>query len=140
MGGPYGPVLVPPGPGTEPPATSNVFIDLLQKIYDLIRKTFALNASEPNIETVVLTTGGTFQQMISGTRGIKNGIIENISTENVTIVTITQNQVASTGVILTKANGAGEGGGSLPVGNVDLGKFYFVRTTAGLTLAVYYET
>lgn len=70
---------------------------------------------------------------------VKSGIIENISTENVTIA-VPDGSAAGKSIILTKANAAGEGGGSLPVGNVDLAKFQYVRTTAGVTLGVYYET
>lgn len=131
--------------GTPPPPSGGGGVDLssllgiLTAIYNVLLKAFGLNQSQPIIDPVDLTTGGAFQQMYPGTKAVESAIIQNISTENVTLTTATQGQVAGLGILLTKANNAGEGGGSHPVGNVDLAKFYFVRATAGHTLAVYYE-
>jgi hypothetical protein len=113
---------------------------LVGQILSLLQKLFGIGRSTPSIDTVALTTGATFQQMFGGSKKVMKAIIQNISTENVTITSINQNQVAGTGILLNAASASGEGGGSLPVSNVDLALLYFVRTTAGLTLAVYSES
>jgi hypothetical protein len=90
------------------------------------------------ITTISITTAATFQRLFDNGLSVRMAIIQNISIED---VTITKNLSSSggTGIILNAASGGGKAGGSLPVNNVDLQQFCFVRTTAGVTLAVYYE-
>lgn len=127
--------------GTTPPnggGGTNGSSSLLQQILDFIKDIY--KEVEPHIETVELNVGATFQELFPGTKKVRFGLIQNISTENITLYTISAGQVAAKGICLTKANGAGEGGGSLPVGRIDLAKIWFVRATAGLSISVYYES
>ena len=91
------------------------------------------------VNVVSLSTGGTFQRISATSRLVNRAIIQNISTENVTIVSGSPNATAGQGIALNAAPATGLGGGSLPVGNIDLSTLFFVRASSGVTLAVYYE-
>ena len=145
MGG--GPAPPPGGGngGTGGNGTDNsVIIDLLRQILEVLKGVFTINFSEPQIDVITLTTGAAFERMYDNPRKVKSAVIQNISTEDVTLqigsgTSSTPAFTAGDGILLNAASASGKGGGSLPVGNIDLSKFYFVRTTSGDTLAVYVE-
>jgi len=115
-------------PFPPPPIEPQPSNPLIQLIYDLLVNVFQTGKTTPQIDIVTLTTGGAFQNLVNGQ--VKKAIIQNISSETVTILTSGGTQ--GVGILLDPK-------GSLPVGNVDLNYFQFVRTTAGVTLAVYKE-
>lgn len=109
---------------------------------DYLRKIeFALRQEgnrEPIIEIISLTTGGTFEKFYTSPTEIKYAVIQNISTEDVTITTGPQG-TAGQGILLNAASAAGKGGGSIEANDIDLANLFFVRATAGATLSIYYE-
>lgn len=136
MGRPTGAGGGPPPP--EPPGgpADGTLAGLLGEIRDLLQEQFGLGQSDPRVIVLSLTTGGTFDVFPSVL--VKRALIQNISVEDVTIVQ-GPNGTAGSGILLNAASAAGEGGGSMPTGNVNLARLGFVRVTAGATLAVYYE-
>lgn len=139
MGRPGGAAPLPgPGGGVpEPPGQDAGLAALIEETNRLLRQQFERGFSQARIIIVSLTTGGTFDQLPPGTL-IARGIIQNISVEDVTVTT-GRTGTAAQGILLNAASAAGEGGGSMPLTNIDLGDIWFVRATAGVTLAVYYE-
>ena len=88
-----------------------------------------------------LSAAATFQSLYTTPKNVNSAVIQNLSTEDVTIVTQeVPTPTAGEGIILNAANAAGEGGGTLSAGSVDLAKFKFVRTNTGVTLSVYWES
>lgn len=135
-----GPMLQ--GGGTPPPDGGIDFSSvtaLLEQILNVLKYQINRGMKNGTIDLITLNAGATFQQIYSNSKPVTMALIQNISTENVTITSSISGSTASQGIILNKANAAGEGGGSMPVDNIDLKNLNFVRTTAGLTLAVYYE-
>lgn len=110
----------------------------LTPLLNLLKPAFERGGHGFEITTISLTTAATFQRLFPNGLLVQMAIIQNISVEDVTIVKNISG-TAGVGIILNAATGAGKAGGSLPVNNVDLQQFCFVRTTAGVTLAVYYE-
>ena len=123
--------------------SSNPYIGANQRlqkkeIAPLIEEEYRRGESNPVIDVLTLGTGGTAQAFYTDVRRlVRKAIIQNISVENVTIGT-SKNTAIGLGIILNAAT-AGQGGGSMPVYNVDLTKLYFNRTTSGVTLAIYIE-
>lgn len=136
MGG--GSTPVSDGGGGGGGTGNDSILSLLQKIYDFIVSLWDRGKSRSTIEVISLTTGATFQRLYTNSRLVRSAIIQNISTENVTLTT-TPGGTAGLGIILNQGAGAGQAGGSLPTGNVDLMSYFFVRTTAGATLALHIE-
>lgn len=131
--------------GGSPPSNGGGGVDLtsvnalLQQILDVLKYQINRGMKNGNIELISLASGATFQPLYLNPKPVTMALIQNISTEDVTITSSISGNTASQGILLNKANAAGEGGGSMPVDNIDLKNLNFVRTTAGLTLAVYYE-
>lgn len=99
----------------------------------------------PSIVLRTLATGGTFERVVSSPRLVKYAVIQNISTEVVTLTTF-DNAALGSGILLNAAGASGQAGGSLEVlpnntaeDQVDLNIFRYSRTTAGLSLSVYIE-
>lgn len=139
-------VIIPPmngepAPEPEPPTNGapQSLTGLLKQILFILNQSFFTGQSRHEITIISLDTGATFQQIFPATKLVKKAIIQNISTEAVTIISRATGTV-SQGIILNPADLAGQGGGSLPTGNVDLSKLWFRRVTSGVTLAVYRET
>lgn len=93
-------------------------------------------------------TGGTSPfQAYSNPKPVKKAIIQNLSpTDTLTIVFVSASAgkvapiVAGDGITLNPAPSADQGGGSLPVGNVDLSSMTLVfSTNATQEFVVYYE-
>ena len=126
-----------PSSGGVPPPTGGI-LALLQDLVDFIKSLWDRGKSTFAIDVITLVTGATFQRLYAYTRPVRSSIIQNISTEVVTLVS-NENGTASRGIILNPAAVGGEAGGSTPTGNIDLSKIWFVRTTAGVTLAVQIE-
>jgi hypothetical protein len=131
---PNGPVPPINGPPEPPVVDTSLIEELLNKIIT----EFDEGQERGEIEIISLTTGGTWQNLFTSDKPVRKAIIQNISTEDVTIATAEQS-TAGEGIILNAATLSGEGGGTLPTGNIDLRAFWFVRATAGATLAVYTE-
>tara|TARA_Y100000310_G_scaffold330992_2_gene403733 strand:- start:374 stop:670 length:297 start_codon:yes stop_codon:yes gene_type:complete len=94
---------------------------------------------EPRILLVSLASGGDFERIFDGHLDISRGIIQNISTEPITITLSKSGNVQGQGIILGGASAAGEAGGSLDIEKVKIMRYHFTRSTAGLSLAVYIE-
>ena len=139
MGGPISPGLGPGENGVIPlPPDLTGLLQILIEIRDVLKSTFEEGGSKGEIGLESVDTGGTFKQLWTSSFKVKKGIIQNISTEDVTITTFERSTI-SQGIILNAASSSGKGGGSLPIGNVDLQDFWFVRASSGLTLAYYIE-
>lgn len=140
-GGPPGngpPGNGPLGDGDGPPVDDTI-IGLQQLLIDLWREQFGRGNSDPRINVFSNATGGVFANISTGGSFlVKRALIQNISVEDVTITT-NQNGALGVGIVLNAAGAAGEAGGSMPVANIDLAKLWFSRTTAGVSVAVYYE-
>lgn len=138
-------VIIPPmngeAPPEEPPTNGapQSLTGLLKQILFILNQSFFTGQSRLEITIHTLNTGATFQQLFPASKEVKKAIIQNISTEAVTIIS-TATGTVSRGILLNPASISGEGGGSLPTGNVNLNKLWFRRATAGVTLAVYRET
>lgn len=130
----------PPGGGQAPELEEEVktIEQRTKALLDEIVGEFSPGMRKCEIFVVSLAVGATVQKLITATLLVSNCIIQNISTEDVTLFTY-PNGVAGQGTILNAATAAGKGGGHVSLGNIDLSKIYFVRTTAGVTLSVYYE-
>ena len=108
---------------------------------EYLEKMFNDGAKKAHIDVATLGTGGVAQKIYPTTTKlyVSSAVIQNISTENITLTTF-PNITAASGIILNAAGGAGQAGGSISVNNVELTEFYYVRATAGISLAIYYET
>lgn len=131
---PIGPAPPINGPD-EPPVIDT---SLIEQLLEILIREFDEGQERGEIDVISLTTGGKFQNLFPSDKPVRKAIIQNISTEDVTITTAEQSEAGS-GIILNAATLSGEGGGSLPTGNIDLRALWFVRATAGATLAVYTE-
>ena len=129
----------PPGDGNGGGGTGETLLPTLQAILDLLNYSIQAGLKHGHIEVISLASNGVTQQLYPDRKYVTFALIQNISIENVTVFTGSNQGVAPNGVLLNLSLGAGQAGGSLPVGNVDLSEFFFVRATAGVTLAVYYE-
>lgn len=121
-----------PRVGEEIPSSIN---ELLKELLELWRYSVLAGRKHGTIEIISLTTGAVYQKLYAERKHVTMAIIQNLSTEVVSLA----NTGGANGVRLNQADLAGEGGGSLPVGNIDLSEIYFQRITAGVTLAVYSE-
>ena len=116
-------------------------LDALQALYNLLFRELFEGERFSGVLLVTLASGGVFQRIITNTFKVRRAVIQHIGATTTEVVTITV-EVAGTaaqGVLLNPPAISGQGGGTLEVNNVDLNKFFFVRTTAALTLSVYYE-
>jgi len=136
MGGVH-PTPPPPIEPQPPPYPAPPVIGYDPRLYDLLYSEFGRGQSVGQIYIIALTTGGVSQQLVQGSMKVKKAVIQSIATESVTLFT-NASDIAPNGIVLN-TGGVGNGGGSLTVGNVDLSTFWFVRASAGNTLAVYAE-
>lgn len=125
-------------------STSGSDLTTLQAIQQDLDLIVAPNAINANIDVISTTTGAVIQQLYPNAKKIRKAIIQNISTDPVTIFSTigTSNGARGTnsqGIILNAASGAGSGGGTLPTNNIDLSYFWFYAATTGDKLAVYSE-
>lgn len=119
----------------------------LNQIYNLLLGVFGLGGSAVQVD--ILTAATTSAPLYSIGKPVKHAILQNLDATN--IITINglgaglgkggtpPPVVAGAGIILNPAPGAGQGGGSMPVGNVDLSAFTFIANGGTPNLAVYYE-
>ena len=110
--------------------------DFLKAILELLEYNILAGRKHGYIDVITLTTGAAYQKLYNERKHVTMALIQNLSTE---VVSLQNTGGGANGERLNPANLAGEGGGSLPVGNIDLAEISFVRTTSGVTLAVYYE-
>jgi len=92
----------------------------------------------PRFFEISLTTGAAAQKLFEQSLKVRLAIIQNISTETVSIRDPANPPTVTSGTLLNPAV-AGEGGGSVVVNNIDLSKVMFVRTTSGVSLSIYAE-
>lgn len=118
--------------GEEIPSSIN---EILKELLELWRYSILPGRKHGTIEIISLTTGAVYQKLFVERKLVTMALIQNLSTEVVSLA----NTGGANGARLNPANLAGEGGGSLPVGNIDLSEIFFQRTTSGVTLAVYSE-
>lgn len=119
--------------------------DILNTIYNLLVGVFGRGGSAA--QTDLITVGTTAVNIYNNPKLVKKAIIQNLSaTDVVTIVALqgTPGKVApiaaGKGTLLNPASSVGQGGGSMPLGNVDLGMFTAVtNTNSSQTISVYYE-
>lgn len=117
----------------------------LNQIYDLLASVFQPGVSSTQTDILSATTATT--ALYTTAKPVKHAILQNIDAAN--IITIYAQgkgynanviiEAAGEGIILNPAPIAGQGGGSMPVGNVDLSAFNFIADGGTPELAVYYE-
>jgi hypothetical protein len=118
----------------------------LQAIYDVLDSVLNPAESIAYIEYQTLAAGGVVQSLYGQSKKVKKAIIMNISADPVTLFSSGSGSIGkpsgtiSQGIILNPQPSAGQGGGTFPTGNVDLGSFSWVALTTGDAIAVYYET
>lgn len=136
----------PPGTGgnVPPPGTSGCACSSeLNAILSVLIGTNALGGSKAF--TIVFGNVGT-----TGTRPfpagtfVKKAVIQNLSnTDNLTVFFApgaTTFILAGNGTVLNPAPGAGQAGGSMTVGNIDLGDMSWItNTNTNQNVSVYYE-
>lgn len=134
------PTQATPAPNNPPPTGGNAIVALLQQIYNLLLSVFGLGASVPQVLIVTITTNGVFQQISPTPLYVKKAIIQNLSTTDTVTISSTKNAASGAGICLNVAGGTGQGGGSHPVGNIDLSKLFITcSTNAAQNVAVYIE-
>lgn len=97
--------------------------------------------SGKTVNILVVSTAGasTATQLASGSVPILGGYVQNISQNNVTLGT--SNKVAAgSGVILNAASSSGKGGGSAPLGPIDLSYLWWISSGASDSVVVYFIT
>lgn len=105
---------------------------------------------QSSVEVDILTSATTSAPLYTFQKQVKHAILQNIDATNIiTIQALGQGlgrgsssaptAIAGAGIILNPAPLAGQGGGSMPVGNVDLSAFSFIADGGTPKLAVYYE-
>lgn len=92
----------------------------------------------PGFFIAAISGASTTTRLIATHFVVRAAIIENISTNSVTLGSSTPLTVG-TGFILNGASASGNAGDALTVGNTDLFEIFFNQTGTGNTLAVYYE-
>lgn len=134
------------GGGGNPPPLSSTDA-LLKQIFDLLNSVFGLGKSIATTD-VFATVGNTAGVILyTQSKIIKRGLIQNLSaTDSITVFATPggkapANIVAAFGTVLNPAPAAGQGGGSIPIGNIDLASLTFISSTnASQSVSVYYET
>jgi len=127
------------GPNDVPLLTSILdVLELIQYDLDLV--------SEPGLKKgttdyFTITAGGTSQPLYSNTKKVSNALIQNLSTDPLTLraASAVSAAVADQGIVLNPSTGAGLAGGSLPVGNVDLSTYTIIGATTGDGFSIYWE-
>ena len=108
---------------------------LLAQLLALLRGAFEAGGSQGKIEVITYTSTGA-QRLGAQATAVKAAIIQNLSTDPIPVHT--DNSVApGHGNILNPATAANQAGGSLPVGNVDLSRFWVYIPTSGDRIAIY---
>lgn len=133
----------PPDPGPPgPPGNGDddvVSNQLLREIKKLLQVSTQPKGVFPYFFDVTLDTGAVAQRLFQTAQNVVFAVIQNISTEDVSISRTNTPPTVGSNIILNAASAAGKGGGNLPVHNVNLRELMFIRTTAGATLAIYAE-
>lgn len=120
-------------------------LSVLQEIYALLLGVFGLGGSLAQTD-VFATVSTTPICLYPQSQLIKRGLIQNLSTtDEITVFATPGGKTAAAitaglGTILNPAPGTGEGGGTMPLGNIDLASLTFISSTnANQSVSVYYE-
>lgn len=105
---------------------------------EILSEAFNPGKADFGIDIKNVDAGPKWTQLYDTPMLVRKAIIQNISTENVTVVRWKDGATAGQGMLLNAA-AAGEGGGSIPLGNIDLSKLWIYRATAGSSVSVYWE-
>lgn len=136
----------PGGGGGSDGAGLTAIFNALNTLYNLLVGVFYPGGSVGN--TDIITVGTTAVLLYQNNKPVKKAIIQNLSSTDVVTIQAVSGSVgkvapvtAGKGTLLNPAPGSGQGGGSMPVGNVDLGAFTAItNTNTGQLVSVYYET
>ncbi len=132
--------MTPPPPSADLGPLLNALGQIRSVLLDLFNLLVGqFRDSAPVVEQFTLTTGGTTQRLFDESIKIRAGFLQNVSTEVVSIFSKETGTAATGGVKLNAASAAGQGGGEMSVGNIDLRNLFAVRATGGLTLSIYGE-
>lgn len=116
-------------------------LQAIQADLDLMIKPGAVQGT---IDVISLTSGAAVQQLYVNPTKVRKALIQNISTDAVTLFTSTGTSngihgTAGSGTVLNPASVSGQGGGSLPVTNEDLSNYFFVGATTADKVSVWRE-
>ena len=89
---------------------------------------------------IVSSVAATWRQVSTRNDIRYNCTVQNISTEPVTLlIAITTGGIQSVGTILNPAPAAGQAGGSITFGKINLKDLWILRTTTGNTISIISE-
>lgn len=114
---------------------------LLQDILNLLKSEYDDGARDAFIDYLTIGVASTFQQLYANQLYVRRAVIQNISAVNITLTGIGSSyglQGTNAQGIILNSGAAGQAGGSMTVGNIDLSTIDW-EGAAGAKLAVYYE-
>jgi len=94
---------------------------------------------EPIMSKETLVAGGTGQQLLTNQYPLKWVLVQNVSTDTITLDKIADDPasvVKGSGIVLTKANSEGEGGGFFKFHNMNPSKWGWIGDTTGSIITV----
>lgn len=128
--------------------SSSPDVSFLEQIVSLLFGVFGIGQSQSQLDLFTFTTHAKAYSLYNSSKPVKKAIIQNITNTDVITVFAVPYSTGKTypvsnyeGIILNPASVANQGGGSLPLGNVDLSNFAVIcdTTDALIGLAIYYE-
>jgi hypothetical protein len=130
-----------PGPGSGPPTPDPT--TLLNMLYNLEFGVYGPGGSRGIIEYYTVASGGVSQLLFNAQKLVKKAIVINMSTDTEYLFSngFEGGPIGVTlkGFPLAPATSTGLAGGSIPMGNVDLGTFSILGATTGDPYVIYYE-
>lgn len=131
------------GGGSGTTGSPDDLIPYLQQIINILASVLTAGQSKGIIEYYTIAAGGTSQLLFSSQKLVKKAIIINLSTDCLYLFSNGYEGgpigVTAQGFPLNAASSGGLGGGSLPLGNVDLGTFSILGANTSDAYVVYYE-
>lgn len=134
---------------TQPPGGGGGGLDgantQLGQIYSILNYEYGPGQKLPFVDT--FTVGTSFSQLYTGAKPVSKALIQNDSSTDVMSVTASfgntgaKSGTAGQAILLNPATSANQGGGSLPVGNIDLSNLYIAtNTNSAQRFSIYGET
>jgi len=137
----------PQGPSNGSGGSSDA-IELLQDIDSVLEGALGEGEGQIQIDVLTMNSGGAFQQLYQNHLKVKSVIIQNLTTQTSSVVTLTSSRGTSNGQggspgqggLLNPAGTAGQGGGSYSDGNVDLFWYWWSSVNTSDQIVVIYRT